>query len=122
MRHGMAFLAVGLIGLSAASPKSATGQRRNEAKVAAPVQLRVVQLDAPPVVTVKRASIGKHILVGSVIGAVATVGAIWYTVARQPDQECMTCPIVFATVVVGGAVVGGLIGAVVYAARDPAQH
>jgi hypothetical protein len=97
-------------------------QRRTEAKVAASMQRRAVQLEAPPVVTVKRASIGKHILVGSLIGAAATIGAIWYAVARQPDQECMTCPIVFATVVVGGAVVGGVVGAVVYAARDPAQH
>ena len=122
MRHGLAILAFGLGSLSVASPSDAIAQRRTEAKVAASTPLRVVQLEAPPVVAAKRASVGKHILMGSLIGAAATIGAIWYTVARQPDQECMTCPIWFATAVVGGAAVGGLVGAVVYAARDPAQH
>jgi hypothetical protein len=121
MRYGLPILAFGLVALSVARPKDATAQRRTEARVAASVQLRVVQLEAPPVVTVKRASIGKHILVGSLIGASATIGGIWYTVARHPDQECMGCPVWFGAIVVGGAAVGGLVGAFVYAARAPAQ-
>jgi hypothetical protein len=115
-------LAIAWFSLLAASASDAMGQRRAEAKVAASPQHRVVQLDAPAVGAAKRPSLGKHILVGSLIGAAATVGGIWYTVARHPDQECMGCPIWFATIVVGGAAVGGLVGAFVYAAREPAKR
>jgi hypothetical protein len=47
MRYGLPILAFGLVALSVARPKDATAQRRTEARVAASVQLRVVQLEAP---------------------------------------------------------------------------
>ena len=119
MWHRRPVLAIACLSLLIAGASDAMAQRRAEARVAAS---REVQLETPPAVATKRASIGKHILVGSLIGAAATIGAIWYTVARHPDEECMACPVAFATIVVGGAVVGGVVGAVVYAARDPAQH
>jgi hypothetical protein len=121
MRHGLAILAFGLGSLSVASPNDAIAQRRTDAKLAASVPLRVVQLEAPPVVTVKRASIGKHILIGSLIGGAATVGAIWYSLEHS-KQECICSAMAFVPIVVGGAAVGGIIGAFVYAARSPAKR
>jgi len=120
MRYRRPVLAFAWFSLLAASASDAMGQWRAEAKVAASSQRRVVQLEAPAVVAGKRGSIGKHILVGSLIGAAATLGAILYYDARHPVYDCIGCPIAYGTLVVGGAGVGGLIGVFVYAARDPA--
>jgi hypothetical protein len=82
----------------------------------------VVQLEPTPVVTAKRPrAIGPYVLVGGLIGGAATVAAIWYSLEHS-EEECICSVVAFVPIVVGGATVGGLVGAFIYAARSPTKR
>ena len=106
-----------LVAVLLSSSSSGVGaQRRTQAEVGAR-HSRVVLLEQPGAVVPGRpAAIRPYVLAGSLIGAGATVGAIWISLARS-NTECICSPLEFAPVVVGGAVVGALLGVAVYAAR-----
>lgn len=106
--------------LLALSPGGAQAQRRAGATAGA-VPSKVVLLEPSPALMTRQApSVVPYVLTGGLIGAGATAGIIWVSLARS-NTECVCSPAAFAPVVAGGAVIGALVGAVVYAARRSAR-
>ena len=103
------------------SARGAHAQRRAGATAGA-VRSKVVLLEpSSAVMTRQPPSVVPYMLTGGLIGAGATAGIIWVSLARS-NTECICSPAAFAPVVAGGAVIGALVGAVVYAARRSARE
>jgi hypothetical protein len=65
----------------------------------------------------RRAHAAPYIAVGAVVGAAATAGGLLYYFRTSSGRECICGPVILAPAVVGGAAVGAVAGAVVYAVR-----
>ena len=103
--------------LTTMSLRAAEAQRQTDA-VAGVRHSEVVLLEAvAPLATKRPPAMGPYVVVGGLIGAAATIGAIWISLARS-DTECICGPAVFAPVVAGGAVLGGVVGLIVYGVRS----
>jgi hypothetical protein len=64
-------------------------------------------------------AIGPYVLVGVLAGTGAVIGAFIYYYEKHPESECICGAGTFLIPIGGGAALGGIVGAIVYAVRHP---
>ena len=115
--HFSAFRAV--VALSLCAPCALSAQQPTRAGIAHSGALqRVTEGSMPPMVRVLQppASPWPYVAIGAFVGGVATVAAVSWSL-EQSGKECICSPMTFVPVVVGGAVLGGTGGYIVYRIR-----
>jgi hypothetical protein len=113
MRILIVVLALGMPASLAAQRFEPVGYHRSMARAPVPVPtLTVPKADSSP-------SVGRHILIGIAVGAVATGAGFLIEGAVNPGayDDCMMCPIVVPIIIGAGGAIGGIGGAAVYGLR-----